>query len=382
MKLRNSLVLFGAFFFLSLQAIKADTIPTIEANLSKLSFDGLTLYSVTGDAAVSLIDNDGKFIHRWAVDATRARLLPNCNLLVVHGTDWGKRNEPWKSLRNTVREYAWDSSVVWEYTADTIAHHDVNRLENGNTIFPLKKVIKHKLPSLDDPSEMVVRRVRSDNIVEITPSGEVAWNWLLHEHLDVEKCGARKCNTPLADERWIKIPRDWSHVNTTSVIPPNKWHESGDARFAPGNVMILPRNFWEFLVVDRKSQKVVWQYSGDFRGGVVAPHEAHMIPEGLPGAGNILVFDNGGRERKYTMILEINPVNKEIEWFYEDGANFYVPAKGAVQRLSNGNTLISGGPTGRIFEVTKDKQIVWDLRAGKSVNRAKKYGRDYCPKLR
>ena len=30
------------------------------------------------------------------------------------------------------------------------------------------------------------------------------------------------------------------------------------------------------------------------------------------------------------------------------------------QRLPNGNTLICSGPTGHIFEVTEDKEVVWE----------------------
>jgi hypothetical protein len=29
-------------------------------------------------------------------------------------------------------------------------------------------------------------------------------------------------------------------------------------------------------------------------GQVIGQHNPHIIPEGLPGAGNLLVFDNGG----------------------------------------------------------------------------------------
>ena len=31
-----------------------------------------------------------------------------------------------------------------------------------------------------------------------------------------------------------------------------------------------------------------------------------------------------------------------------------------AQRLPNGNTLICSGPTGHLFEVTADKQVVWE----------------------
>lgn len=68
-------------------------------------------------------------------------------------------------------------------------------------------------------------------------------------------------------------------------------------------------------------------------GPIIGQHHAHMIPDGLPGAGNILVFDNGGwggygrptftepdghniLKRDYSRILEIDPTTLEIQWQY------------------------------------------------------------------
>ncbi len=91
------------------------------------AFSGFTLYPEEGNATVKLLSMDGQVVHSWGVDATRARLLPNCHLLVVHGSKWGNKVEPWRSLRRKVREYDWNGKVVWEYEGDEILHHDVRR---------------------------------------------------------------------------------------------------------------------------------------------------------------------------------------------------------------------------------------------------------------
>lgn len=39
---------------------------------------------------------------------------------------------------------------------------------------------------------------------------------------------------------------------------------------------------------------------------------------------------------------------------------YYSPFISSVQRLANGNTLITEGSGGRIFEVTADHQLVWE----------------------
>ena len=101
-----------------------------------------------------------------------------------------------------------------------------------------------------------------------------------------------------------------------------------------------------------------------------------MIPKGLPGAGNLLVFDNGGASgygfadagrarrlgvfaRADSRVLEINPVTLELVWSYT-GPQFFSTNISGAQRLPNGNTLITEGAPGRLFEVTSDRTIVWE----------------------
>lgn len=53
---------------------------------------------------------------------------------------------------------------------------------------------------------------------------------------------------------------------------------------------------------------------------------------------------------------------KQIVWQYTDTPlhNFFSPYISGAQRLPNGNTLITEGNYGRLFEVTPDKEIVWE----------------------
>lgn len=96
-------------------------------------------------------------------------------------------------------------------------------------------------------------------------------------------------------------------------------------------------------------------------GWIIGQHHAHMIPQGLEGAGNILVFDNGGwagygspnpasktgekyAARDYSRVLEITLVAMKIEWqftpkemgrvFPVDYNRFYSPFVSSAQHLS------------------------------------------------
>jgi len=112
-----------------------------------------------------------------------------------------------------------------------------------------------------------------------------------------------------------------------------------------------------------------------------------MIPRGLPGEGNILVFDNGGWAgygapnpgaptgrnnalRDHSRILEFDPTTLRIVWQYTpteaghirmNAYKFYSPTISGMQRLPNGNTMICEGDEGRVFEVTPDHETVWEF---------------------
>ena len=90
-----------------------------------------------------------------------------------------------------------------------------------------------------------------------------------------------------------------------SVLGVNRWFTAGDKRFDPDNVVIDSRNANFTAIIDKKTGKVVWALGPHYpanelvtRGKKQVPrpvdqisgqHDAHLIPEGLPGAGNLLV---------------------------------------------------------------------------------------------
>ena len=107
----------------------------------------------------------------------------------------------------------------------------------------------------------------------------------------------------------------------------------------------------------------------------VGQHDAHIIPAGLPGAGNLLVFDNQGSAGypnvtlgliSGSRVLEIDPQKNEIVWQYsaanskQPGWAFYSSFISSARRLPNGNTLIDEGMNGRFFQVTASGENVWE----------------------
>ncbi len=341
------------------------------------ALSGFTLYPVAVKGGIKLINMSGKVVKSWPYYAHRARLLPNCNLLVLHATSLSEKKENKAKEYLKIREYNWEGKVVWEYSPPTDPHHDLQRLENGNTL-----ILRKKIRTYSVKEDNIPRKLRSDIVEEITPDLKVVWSWDADKHLNFLKCGARKCNQSPAHEKWKETNRDWSHTNTVFKLKDNKWFRNKDLRFQPGNIMVMLRNLWTTYILDKDTGKVVWQYSGTKDNPIIAPHESQMIPDGYPGAGNILIYDNGGKVRKYTRILEVNPVTKEIVWEYKDKDNFFSGAAGSMRRLPNGNTFISEDNGFSVFEVNKKGEIVWQVDSSHPLNRGQRYEIDYCSQLK
>lgn len=94
---------------------------------------------------------------------------------------------------------------------------------------------------------------------------------------------------------------DWLHINSASYVGPNKFYDAGDERFHPDNVIWDAREANIIAITDKRTGAIVWRIGPDYSlpelkhiDWIIGQHHAHIIPKGLPGEGNLLVFDNGG----------------------------------------------------------------------------------------
>ena len=80
--------------------------------------------------------------------------------------------------------------------------------------------------------------------------------------------------------------------------------------------------------------------------------------------GHVLLLDNGAHRRglSYSRVVEVDPETNEIAWEYRGTPlnSFFTHFTGGAQRLANGNTLITEGANGRLFEVTPNGEVVWE----------------------
>jgi len=343
------------------------------------------------EGMILIIDMEGNVVHHWNVGTERARLLKNGNVVVMQGPK--------------IVEYDWDGNVVWEfelpggppteegYPTPGVIHHDLQRLSNGHTIFIVHEKVPEEFKKVITDPDKQSSGIIGDCFMEVNKDKEIVWQWHSHKRWDLNK------NTGIPISSNGKF--DWTHSNTVGVLPENHWYDEGFEEFKPGNVMVCSRNLDEIYIIDKETKDIVWRYSGEYLGGISRAHEPIMIKKGLPGAGNILIFDNGMERylhvregekpvEEATVVLEINPVSKKIVWLYQD-EDFYSSIQGTQQRLPNGNTFISESTQGRLFEVTRNWEIIWQYvmppfpgsdAEHSAGTRPHRYPYDYCPQLK
>ena len=290
--------------------------------------------------------------------------------------------------RARIREFGWDQSLVWEVEPPpealrAEAHAQMCggilaiRLEDGNTICVHKEPVPWEhMQRIEDPARRNRADYNADCLREVTPDGEVVWEWKTYEHIDMN--------------RYLNIDpsENWTHFNSVQALPENKWYDGGDVRFRPGNLLLSPRTLGFVFIMDNETGEIVWRTDG--RVPLSGQHAPRMIEKGRPGEGNILVLDNGVPPLSYvyqvgkSRVLEIDPVTYEIAWTYEDGYQFFAAFTANAERLPNANTLISESFSSRVFEVTMEGEIVWECvfspeRWG--LGTAYRYTYDYCPQL-
>lgn len=381
-------------------------------------------YTLLGSGKPRLVDMNGNLAHEWEGCGMPNRAMPGGRVITSSGRWSGGQqdnldiqeldfegNELWKF--NETQQVEIDGKKVWIARQ----HHDFQRegmacgyyapgqepLANGKTL-----ILTHR--NLKNPKIHPTLQLLDDVMLEVDHAGKITWQWSVSDHFDELGFNADALKAlhayPPRDVpeafRHADAPGrpgagfDWFHQNCASYLGPNKWHDAGDARFHPDNIIINSRESCLFAIVEKSSGKIVWKVGPDYSQAmleklgspIIGAHNVHMVPKGLPGAGNILLFDNGGQagygaptpfsstglhcmRRAWSRVLELDPLTFEKKWEYRYSTaygelqghfdyRFFSPFVSSVQRLSNGNTMITAGDALRIFEITPEGETVWE----------------------
>lgn len=369
---------------------------------------GFTLIAPFGGQSTFLIDLDGNVVHEWTTDrnpSQAAYLLPDGCLIRTYKV----QNEVFNVVGGPaggLQKFSWDGELLWDYQVSSdllMSHHDIEPMPNGNVLVVAweLKTKEQCLAAGRDPEKLTDGCLWPETILELKPKGttgaDIVWRWNLWDHL-VQSFDESKANFGRPDERPEKVDlnfidrpiADWIHCNAVDYNP------------QLDQIMLCGRTFDELWVIDHSTSTeeaatgkggksghggdLLYRWGNPFAYFAGTPfdqklfgqHDPHWIPEGLPEAGSVLIFNNGSDrdERPFSTVDELKPPvtsdgryvmkhgepfgPERLSWRYEAGSELYSQRVSGAQRLPNGNTLICEGETGRVFEVTRDLQIVWD----------------------
>jgi hypothetical protein len=311
-------------------------------------------------------------------------------------------------IGGVLEKYDWNGNLSWQYyvsAGDSVSHHDFKVLPNGNILILVayKKPISEAFELGKDTLNYVDSTLFDESVIEIQPLGfnsaQIIWQWNVWDHL-VQDQDSAKLNFGVIAEHPNRMninylgtstDRDWMHANSIDYNP------------QLNQIIISFRNTSEFWIIDHTTTQEeaasslggIYGKGGDilYRWGnpaaydrgneldqkLIGQHKVTWIQEGLPGQGNILLFNNG-EDPIYSSAVElVTPMNspgiysnpdplaygpEQPLWMYNDSLNilFNSGRLSSVQRLSNGNTLICSGKTGYLLEIDSQKNAVWNYR--------------------
>jgi len=377
---------------------------TVNQNNEHLD-DAQILFAPMYSTTTYLIDKNGEINHTWssiyAPGEAVYMLEDNTILRTIKLAPSGS------GAGGGVQKIDWDGNKIWDfsyYTSNYLSHHDIEPLPNGNVLMLAweYKTREEAIASGRDPYKLQGNIIKPDHIIEVEPtgptSGDIVWEWHAWDHLiqdydpTKDNYGVVEDHPELIDINYGDTLSDWLHTNSID------YNEEFD------QILISVRNFNEIWIIDHSTttEEAAGHTGGNSgKGGDLLyrwgnpraygagntgdqkfffQHDASWIEQECPGEGNILVFNNGVNRpgSKYSSVDEIIPPvdsngNYSLEpgsaydpeeqvWIYaaENPQDFYSNYVGSAQRISNGNTIICEGAKGKFFEVTYEKERIWE----------------------
>ena len=261
----------------------------------------------------------------------RAYLLPNGDVLaIVEGEGLIKLDK--------------DSKLLWSHRAN--AHHDLHIMDDGRIYLLTRKV--HVVPSYHP-----TRPVREDFVVILGPDGKV-----LKEVSILAALFSGSDNQAIID----LLPPAGKLLHTNSIEVLDGSLEAHDPAFKAGNVLVSYRQNSTIAVLDLDREQMAWWARGPWK----RQHDPTVIDD-----RHLLIFNNDAGPG-VSAILEYDVSTGETSEVFVGTQRepFLTTGCGTSYRLPNGNTLITESNMGRAFEVTPEREIVWEFysphRAGEN----------------
>ena len=437
----------------------------------KQAYNGYTLYYPESGTNTYLVDMKGNLVNIWP-GVGNPMLTEDGYLFGIYGDrhdygdlvmmDWkGKIVKRWSAPANaTLSANAKVDGIICSdgVKRNTVFHHDFNivtKADGSRSVFAIARVLR-------SPAEVAAAGFTAgpgggfgavdgwcdtDAILEFDMDGNLIWQWEMWDRMiQNQKADGTKYSADISNygkfyvTNGTAISGDFTHANSVNYNPvrdevlinPVKSSSfyvvdhsisseeaqgpAGDFVYRWGDPSEYDSRFYPAGIKTSVSGKTgaVTQTYGKNDSQIGGSHNVHWIPEGLPGAGNFLVFSNSGSPYidGGSAVVEINPYTTNAETFagpedywktasyvrqevagttavgatkkpgsgtvlsnqlvmyfatslaygqYEKAGYFSGHISG-VQRLPNGNTLVCSGEPGQFFELTPTVSSDWTTK--------------------
>lgn len=390
-------------------ALCALSLPTaLLAAQSATPSPGFTYADSMFDSSAVLYDESEQLVQTWNFQARPGlvgKLDVDGNTLRTYVTGTGGLGGG-----GGLERIAFDGTLLWRYEpslpAGDYLHHDIAELPNGNVLMTVIEVFSAaEMIALGKDPLSTFSNLLSERIIEVQQTGlttgAVIWEWHATDHL-VQDFDAGRPDFDVIADRPERID-----VNFQTDIGSPLWLHcnSLDYNADLDQIALSTRTGSELWIIDHstttaeaagsmggqsgKGGDILYRWGNpamyDTAGTrhLFGQHDVTWIEEGLPGAGNLICFNNqkgqlmGGilassvtelvppvdANGNYALTpgLPYGPAAPVWEYLAPNPTDMYSPIVSGAQRLPNGNTLITVGTQNRILEVGLNDQIVWEV---------------------
>jgi|GEM_PF-476332 len=316
------------------------------------AYKGLNLYSHLETPRSFLMDMQGQVVHTWNPNPALKKNVKWYHIELTREGDLIMLSPKLKMMH-----VALNSEIKW--VNHSHFHHDLDIADNGD-IYSVSHQFEQAWFSVTPLP------IGNQYLTVLSPDGKIKKKVSLYkifkDRIPPDKISHLR--------RWLFSPRAYLNRLEELLIPPRRVdgaptnilhcnsveiiRKDLNEHFRKGRLLLSLRHLDLVGVIDLEEERLIWDWG---QGQLEKPHHPTLLEN-----GNILIFDNGN-DRKYTRIVELNPVSRQIVWEYkaDPPESFYTSWGGSNQRLPNGNTLIVDTGEGRAFEVTKEGEVVWEF---------------------
>ncbi len=329
----------------------------LDASPTPISGFTLTDFTAGGSAFLVAFDQAGNvaWYREFAATAGEAALdaeqQPNGNYTLFVGASTG-----WQPTSGQFYEVTPAGEIVRSYATNSTYFTDPHELllNFSGGLLSQVNLLGYDIRTIDltskggRPDQLVAGHV----LLRQSPSGVVEFLWNAWDHFTLED--------------WIFVPPAVSQMPSIDFDHPNSV-----ATDAQGNYIVSFASLGSIAKIDGRTGVVLWQlggrkngftFVGDPLGGFGIQHDARLLPN-----GDIIFFDNGTghipqESRAVEYRLDLAARSATMVWEYRHKPAIFSPFAGSVQRLANGNTVVSFGAKPNVVEVAPNGEVTWEGR--------------------